>query len=1061
MPYDIIPPSGNGFTPNSQYQPNLGGRLPQGLGSILMMLFGGNMWPLSGGNGNQYDAFWQRQHSMQMMQVGRDAVSSYAPIQNLGGLNPDSLLSTLAVSMMSNPNGGLGEILSPLLGGNPVRAQMASFASLQGLGGLGTLSGTSVFQINQANEHFKKYFYNQASKPINQKEARKYRKDIEEAVGRAKTLGITPEQTQAMFDSDNGVAAGSTGFNSLKSADQAITDITSQIGKGNYTQAGLGDIFERAGFDKNSAMQKAVNQSFKDTQEVFGKKLTSGLNSEVTGKLSAVTRGQFGSADDLVAYLKGNGIKLEQDTITKLSKNLADANKESDDKLLQAFNKNTNAADVKSAITGISAVSNLQTMQSITKGVNYNNTLGFSYEDLMGARNEAIRLKLVGGPGTSLNKLSEQFAGSGNAGMPGLMDALRGIYGNDLSGKQQIQNLSGLIGMSRVNLSDPKEQTYIETQLRNLKAGARTMNFDVGELINLNQQGMVFAAQNPNTRFLGGKETIPLLNEALLSIGAMSQSMRPEDVRLLGGTSRLVAKNYQAKLAGAGDEGAQMLGAAYEYFSQSKDKKTAESILNFAKGDNLSSTAINKFINELLDSGKVRQYGLENPLAFSKANNDTKNAFMEVTPKAQVANYFQRLYALGGGVELVNKAQAYLAKSDLTGLLTDRDINQYQEIRKEGQRLAESGLFAEKMRELNPEAKRIYDQGKTARDTNAKTDSLVSRLTGSLNAGIIERTIQSVARGEFGKKGIAALKDVFGGNIDMPALQKLEDTNRIISQMGDAKTTEDLLFNSGLYSEGTASQVAKAANLAVNMGLTPQEAKKIVDENLTAKDLDKIKLHVSNKTQLNAENAQQLIDAATVLNAQPQLLEAASYSKKDIFEQLKKNKMTVVAETALSFALPEKDLAKSMEESLKAAEKDDNLKPFVQGLRKLGSDRDIADTLNKFKSEAGMVEVNGEHQLVGASKKLAESLGLPTKGTESEITAIHKQLEDYTARNPELAASASTYEKFDEAKQNILKGAADQSSVVEKLQNILEALGKIDISSISEILTTINQTLAR
>ena len=164
----LPPQSTPGYKPNREVNlsPFMGGGImPWGLGSILTQIFGPQMWPLMNPNSQSslYDAAWQRNKDIQTMDLTSDTVSSWFPLKNLGGLNKDSVITQMATRMMSDPDGIAAKFMAPILGGNPIAAQMSSFADLQGIGAsaLGNGRGVNVNQLKDALDSFNKYYYKQ------------------------------------------------------------------------------------------------------------------------------------------------------------------------------------------------------------------------------------------------------------------------------------------------------------------------------------------------------------------------------------------------------------------------------------------------------------------------------------------------------------------------------------------------------------------------------------------------------------------------------------------------------------------------------------------------------------------------------------------------------------------------------------------------------------------------------------------------------------------------------------------------------------------------------------
>ena len=213
-----MPESIGNYGGNSSWSyPFNAGRLPEGIGSLLMMLFGNKMWPLvsPGTPQSQFDALWQRNHDMQMMQLSRNAMSSWFPFQNMGGMNQNSAFTQMATAMLSQPNGIAATLMAPVLGGNPIQAQMASLANLQGINtaGFGTLAGMSVGQLDSSRKVFESQFYIQRDPAMAREFQRKY------------NFGGYGIDTGDMFNKDYSVNRNSSGVRSLYGANDIINRV--------------------------------------------------------------------------------------------------------------------------------------------------------------------------------------------------------------------------------------------------------------------------------------------------------------------------------------------------------------------------------------------------------------------------------------------------------------------------------------------------------------------------------------------------------------------------------------------------------------------------------------------------------------------------------------------------------------------------------------------------------------------------------------------------------------------------------------------------------------------
>ena len=734
----------------SSYAPMYSGRAPEGIGGLLTLLFGNQMWPLAapGSKQSQFDAIWQRQHSMEMFQLGRNTVSNIFPFQNMGGMNK-GVVGSIASSLLANPDGLFARLMNPVLGGNPIQAQMASLASLQGVNvaGLGTLAGSNVNQLESADNTFRQFFYNDKVRPVNQTLGKKYTSAARNALSSEtrKMLGLSDEDVQGLFSKNYEVNTNSSAFKRLNSAESAIADV------------------EKGATDKTNK-------------------------------------------EDLIKMIEDKYGKDNQQLAKTMEKAIKESFKEGSTTWVTEFAKAVNKNSITEAAGQTRMISDIEFMQKAVKGVNYKNTLGFSYEDLTGARNELLSNRLLGG--VTLNQASALAGGSNNAQLTGVLDSLRGLFGNDLSGKEYGQKLNELVGYSNVNLANPADASRFETMARTFQSTSRVLNINKDTMMGLVQGASDLASNNIATSRLGGMEIMPMVSEEALRAAAVSTGMSDRDVRWEGGTAGMLGHQVQGAIESAQQPISKYLAAAHTYFTG--DKATQARIEQYSQNGDLTQIGYSNFLRTLpANTNELMGYVANNAIA-SQVGFSDYSEFQKAGGRAKVADAFHSLYELyggagGQGAQMVAKAKGYLANGDVTGLMTDRSINAGGAMSTKLRHLQEKGYLNDWMLANNPTMRANYAIAQQGIKDQTTLDTSISREMGIMNAPTMQRVIQTAINGDMDENGLSAMLKPLGIGPENAIYSGLLGASQGTSRMKGAKTVEELLLASGDYTSDSQS----------------------------------------------------------------------------------------------------------------------------------------------------------------------------------------------------------------------------------------------------------------
>lgn len=445
---------------------------------MLMMRYGNQLAPRPqpGTTQGLYDAMYLRQRTMQMREAQLNALGTSMPLARLGGVNQQSMAFQAFGSMLGDPNGPAANFLSPLIGGNPMKAQMGMLANLntQSMSTFGRMGSITLPETSRMMDSLNRFAYNY--RPRSNADLSRGRADV---MGAAQRHGIN-DQIEGLF---NGDRLDEGRYDAARGRNKRLADFQSAVGSAGDT----GRL--------NSIKQQMI--------EAFSDQKTKNAIEE--------------------AFTKGNGkgkeTAKELDNILKIKT----MNQMLGGQLAGHFNDQNNVGKM------------------LPSGINYGNTMGINLEDFSSAFTSAASMKLFNKSGSF-----EKFLGTKNAG--GMLDSLKGIFGNDRSGSELMEGLNDLLGSSHVDLGDAKDSGRVESLMRNLKALSRNTDIAVEAMVGLIKDANNIAARTPGMQHMGGTQTIPMVMRAVANANAMSMVGSNDFVRRSGGLPGLIQSQIQAEM---------------------------------------------------------------------------------------------------------------------------------------------------------------------------------------------------------------------------------------------------------------------------------------------------------------------------------------------------------------------------------------------------------------------------------------------------------------------------------------------------------------------------------
>ena len=193
----------------SQYSP-YGRDYGNGIMNLLAFSsFGFNYAPKPQGAQGMYDAYYQRERSRQFMGIQQDAFANNM-LFKAAGFDPENNMLQFAGKAFGSPDSMVSRMLSPLIGGNPVAAQMQLYAGLSGasvMGAFGRVGDVSKGETDDMMRVVEKNFYRTTSIDQVEKEMDKsFSEELQKNPEYARQLGVGVPITEQGYIDDEKVS---------------------------------------------------------------------------------------------------------------------------------------------------------------------------------------------------------------------------------------------------------------------------------------------------------------------------------------------------------------------------------------------------------------------------------------------------------------------------------------------------------------------------------------------------------------------------------------------------------------------------------------------------------------------------------------------------------------------------------------------------------------------------------------------------------------------------------------------------------------------------------------
>lgn len=735
---------------------------------MMMMALGPQMAnrPAQGSSQSVMDAMLLQRRTQEFMRVQQLANSQSLFAQKLN-LDPNSQVLGFASMMFGGPDGAFNRFMSPLIGGNPVKAQMGLFANLTGhtTNQFSNLRGRniSVPQTTQMMDDLYKEFYTQQDiTPEEKTRARDYTRNLMITDGKFKMDG--------------------------EAADRYLANPNS--------------FFQAKGSVETSKLSKILEKIDIENKKTIGMPAEGKDRTEHAAKVQS---------------MREEGSRVGQaiiDSVTdtasrdKMRKHFTEAMSEGVDKSWSSWSK-MYSADAQGVREALSKYQSLITRGPQSTAINFETTRGFQIEDITSGFSRAADLRLL--PGGRTNR--ESFAAFVKDNV-GTMDAARSLFGHGLSGAELMDKFSGLAGRSSMSAG------AAEDMMRDIKSGARSSGISTEDILALINQAQQVASTNPQLAGLTGNMpqlVMTSLNQAM----ALDAVMGPEYTRRNGGMPGLTNRAIIGNMESMTMPGTKNVMALKHFMDINKNEEGQKVISEYLNDPNRDASDIgfNKLKERLskasnMSMGELGRIGedsrlaelgqLANPGMFddfgANALFDTIKRRMSynrgnISGKDRHANFLKHIES---GTSIEEAAR----KSDVMfiGQSENLAINTFEQM----------GGEAFIRAKYNPAYKAVYESQREIQKIMSESEKDMSKRFGILNAPVMQGIFNQFLSGKVGKEGVSSILETMRTTKDFEPFRTSEEF-RLLEKRIDAFSS----FSEGSTNKAYSDYYNKAYGLKI------------------------------------------------------------------------------------------------------------------------------------------------------------------------------------------------------------------------------------------------------
>jgi len=683
----------------------------------MMMALGPQMAnrPAQGSAQSVMDAMLLQRRTQEFMRIQQLANSQSLFSQKLN-LDPNSQVLGFANMMFGGPDGAFNRFMSPLIGGNPVKAQMGLFANLTGhtTNQFSNLRGRniSVPQTTQMmDDLYKEFYIQQDITPEEKTRARGYTRNLMLTDGKFKMEG--------------------------KEADRYLADPSSFFqANGSVETSKLSKIFEKIDIENNKLT--ALPAAGKERTDQAAK----------------------------VQSMREEGSRVGQaiiDSITdtaskdKMRKHFTEAMSEGVDKSWKSWS-NMYKADAQGVREVLSKYQSLITRGPQSTAINFETTRGFQIEDITSGFSRAADLRLL--PGGRTDREAFDTFMKENIGT---MDAARSLFGHGLSGSELMDKFSGLAGRSSMSAGAG------EAMMRDIKSTARSSGIATEDILALINQAQQVASTNPQLAGLTGNMPQLVMNSVNQAM-ALDAVMGPAYTRRNGGMPGLTNRAIIGNMDSMTMPGTKNVMALKHFMDINKNEEGQKVISEYLNDPNRDASDIgfNQFkqrlskasntsmgeLGRIGEDSRLSELGqLANPGMFDDfgANSlfDTIKRRMsynrgDIKGKDRHTNFLAHIEK-GATIEEAARKSDVMFIGQSENLAIDR--------------FEKMGGEAFIRQKYNPAFKAVYESNREIQKIMSESEKDMSNKFGILNAPVMQGIVNQFLSGKVGKEGVSSILD--------------------------------------------------------------------------------------------------------------------------------------------------------------------------------------------------------------------------------------------------------------------------------------------------------------
>lgn len=599
------------FTEYSPFGRNYGNPM---MNMMMQGMFGMNYMPKPQSGQSMYDSFIQKERSAQFMNLQRSGFMNNE-IFKAAGISDNPALGMLG-RFAGSPDGMAARLMSPLLGGNPMAASMQLYGGLTGaatMGNFGRVGNISAGETESMMQELSKNFYTRQAwedeevapepqpegqppeppvvkKGVQTRMREKTQKFIQEQLANTQIItegrNATKEAGMAYLE-DMGLKLEKTETGELTEESKRLVedfDITGDSDPNDHSEKAERNRKRVADLKSNILTKQQVATNVGNTLDKALAEADEDIQEELNKKLEEQIKKYGMASAEQIKKLKDRNGKFDGDKVEQMLSKYQERN------VLENIAIESEAfQEAKGKFTGF----------------NFTNSRGFKIEDFTSGFVKAADLRMLGDhKGEAMASQMGEF--SKNAG--GTMSAARSLFGNDKSGGELMEKISGLAGGMEMDLTsvDENGDSQMEQLLRKVKATARVAGVSIETMLGIIDSAKELARNNPRLHNLNAGTITEMSVKAVGTAAKMGAAMSSGEFRKAGGTQGIMGEAIKEEMAYM-ESGIGGGKGAYLAMAKAQGPETYAKALELVSGKTEKDFANTDLLAKMAESINVKQ----------------------------------------------------------------------------------------------------------------------------------------------------------------------------------------------------------------------------------------------------------------------------------------------------------------------------------------------------------------------------------------------------------------------------------------------------------------------